>query len=530
MHDPGDLIDRNYRVNRRLAMGGAGVTYLVRAVGEDEEEHGPQIALKLLFDRRDGGAYLRRLSTEAQILQELHHPNIVEYLGFVHRTGRSPYLLTRFEEGGSLLDHMKRVGTMGVRETAAVGRQVCMALEKGHAQGITHRDLKPENLLLRQVTSKGQVPEVRVADFGIAKVTGSIGAGLTRMGAFVGTPQYASPEQFIGEPASDKSDVYSLGAVMVFMMTARPMVPDAHTLASEDVYAKLMEVLPPGISRKSDPPEECEQISQILAYAMRMEPENRCTVSELLVMLNQFLESSDTGYAFLDRDESVDLTSEQYEEMATVHGDSDHPVIAPTTSLTRKDREEGSELKFADSNETSNAMEAPAPIDAVETHRGGTETTKMSSGVPNESVGHDASKHDTMGRSFYGLKRSTFGWGLAVVLGVYIGVPSALDGLPFRGGWPADSASDPSAVKWGRRAVKNAVKLHRQSIRRACKASGGEGFEIEAVINASGTVRWARPAEKLDVQAWCVAFTLSGSESGYTTLQKPSKVKLTVWP
>ncbi len=199
MYGPGDMIDRTYRVSRRLAMGGAGVTYLVRSVGDDGNESGPQIALKLLFARRDSGAYLRRLATEAQIIQELHHPNIVEYLGFVHRTGQSPYLLTRFEEGGSLLDHMKRVGTMGVREAAAVGRQVCMALEKGHMQGITHRDLKPENLLLCENTPKGGVPNIRVADFGIAKVTGSIGAGLTRMGAFVGTPQYAAPEQYAAQ-------------------------------------------------------------------------------------------------------------------------------------------------------------------------------------------------------------------------------------------------------------------------------------------------------------------------------------------
>ena len=75
------------------------------------------IALKLLFANRDSGAYLRRLATEAQILQTLHHPHIVEYLGFVHRSGQSPYLLTQFEEGGSLIDHMKRGGTMGVRET-----------------------------------------------------------------------------------------------------------------------------------------------------------------------------------------------------------------------------------------------------------------------------------------------------------------------------------------------------------------------------------------------------------------------------
>ena len=97
----GDVIDRNYEVIERLAFGGAGVTYLVRALDDQGHMSGPKMALKLLLASRDHGAYLRRLSTEAQILQELHHPNIVEYLGFVHRTGHSPYLLTAFEEGGN---------------------------------------------------------------------------------------------------------------------------------------------------------------------------------------------------------------------------------------------------------------------------------------------------------------------------------------------------------------------------------------------------------------------------------------------
>ena len=165
MYGAGDVIDRNYKVLERLALGGAGITYLVKALDEQGEVTGQRMALKLLFASRDHGSYLRRLSTEAQILQELQHPNIVRYLGFVHRTGHSPYLLTHFEEGGSLLDYMRDAGTLSMRDTASVGRQVCWALAKGHPQGIIHRDLKPENLLLAERPRAGESPIVRVADF-----------------------------------------------------------------------------------------------------------------------------------------------------------------------------------------------------------------------------------------------------------------------------------------------------------------------------------------------------------------------------
>ncbi len=293
MHQPGDVFDRNYTVNKTLALGGAGVTYLCRELGEDEKEVGPQIALKVLFATRDHGSYLQRLATEAQILRELDHPNIVQYLGFVHRSGHSPYLLTRFEEGGSLLDHMRRVGTLPVKVAASVGRQVCWALEKAHDKGIIHRDLKPENMLVSEVVDKAGHPAVRVADFGIAKVHGSLGAGLTRIGSFVGTPQYAAPEQFVGQAATPATDVYSLGAVLVFLMTARPVIKNAHRMEPEEVYLLLQDKLPPTIQRPKDPPEDSVRMNAVLCAAMCFDAKQRCSVSEMDRMLEAILEDRD---------------------------------------------------------------------------------------------------------------------------------------------------------------------------------------------------------------------------------------------
>lgn len=288
MFGPGDLFDRHYRIHNLLALGGAGVTYLAREVGGDGEEIGPRLALKVLFASRDEGPYLRRLATEAQIIQELNHANIVQYLGFVHRAGHSPYLVTRFESGGSLLDHIKRVGSMPVRKAALVARQVCWALDKAHGMGIVHRDLKPENVLLSRIMGPEEDPVIRVADFGIAKVQGALGSQ-TRVGAFVGTPQYAAPEQFIGGNPSPATDVYGVGALLYFCCMVSSVVRFADRLDPEEGYQLLVDALPPSVVRSHDDPEDVRRLNRILEISMDPDPLRRCTVDQLDGLLGNLL-------------------------------------------------------------------------------------------------------------------------------------------------------------------------------------------------------------------------------------------------
>ena len=468
VRQPGDLIDRTYRVICLLAFGGAGVTYRVRAIDDDGEMVGPDIALKLLFVSRDHGSYVRRLATEAQILQELHHPNIVEYMGFVHRTGQSPYLLTRYEAGGSLLDHLKRAGTMSVRDAAHVGRQVCHALAKGHALGITHRDLKPENLLITAQTQAGDRPNVRVADFGIAKVAGSLGDGITRMGAFVGTPQYAAPEQFLGEPASPSSDVFSLGAVMIYAMTARPLVPDAARMDPADAHRALVEALPPSILRPSDSAEDCAAINAILERAMAPDPARRCSVEALDAMLSDLL-------------------------AAPSGGDAKAAAVGPPV---------GSAAAFASAA-------------ALTTHADALTEMKSSSGIV---VPADRSAAN----------RSRFQWAAAAMLAaaLVLGVawrwaPWAIDGLPVIA--PAAHEGVPGASA----AMERAVRVARRDIRSECPDSKGINATLVVVMNADGTVRWARALAPDRAAASCFAGALRGRSSG-VTLERPAKAKLRI--
>lgn len=283
--EPNDVLDRTYRVLKRLAIGGAGVTYLGRELGENQEETGPKVAIKLLYQQRDQGPYLRRLATEAQIIQGLNHPNIVEYRGFVHRTGHSPYLVTRYEPGGSLLDHVSRVGVLSVPIVAAIGKQVCDALIVAQAQGVIHRDLKPENVLLENPVGAEVVPRLRVADFGIAKVFGGVGERLTRVGAFVGTPQFAAPEQFEGVNPEPATDVYATGAMLYYCLMGRPVAGHMDEIEPEQQLPHLLAHLPPKLARPDLPPTQVEEMEHILAQAMTPQAGDRCSAADLGRML-----------------------------------------------------------------------------------------------------------------------------------------------------------------------------------------------------------------------------------------------------
>lgn len=303
--EAGEVLDRTYRIHARLAIGGAGATYLAGELGPDgQAEVGPRVAVKVLYQQRDQGPYLRRLSTEAQILQGMNHPHIVECRGFVHRSGHSPYLVTRYEEGGSLLDHIRRVGTLPIPVAAAVGRQICQALEVAHRQGVVHRDLKPENVLLVRPVEVDEVPELRVADFGIAKVYGGVGDRLTRVGAFVGTPQYAAPEQFEGLAPEPATDVYAVGAVVYFCLAARPVADFMAELDSDSQREHLIRHLPPKLEASVGSPELRKWMEDTLASAMAVDPGDRCEITQLEGRLAAIQDQRDPG--FLRKPPSVD--------------------------------------------------------------------------------------------------------------------------------------------------------------------------------------------------------------------------------
>ena len=284
---PGDLIDRHYRIERVLALGGAGLTYLARAIDAGGHPIEPPLAIKVLFEERASGSFLRRLANEAQLLQDLDHDHIVRSRGFVQRAGQPPYLVTLFESGGTLQQHVLRAGKLPPPSACGVLWQVLKALSMAHASNVVHRDLKPANVLLAQPTDRDSTPWVRVADFGIAKVSAPIGAGLTQAGTFIGTPEYAAPEQLEGLPPVPATDLFATGGLLYFMLTGRPPIRLDMRGDPLAVYEVLLEQLPPQLPPLGCDPDQQARLQRVLDNVSIANAEQRWSVPRILEELAQ---------------------------------------------------------------------------------------------------------------------------------------------------------------------------------------------------------------------------------------------------
>jgi serine/threonine-protein kinase len=154
------------------------------------------------------------------------------------------YYVMPYVKGESLRQRLTREKQLPIKEAVRIARQVASALEHAHSQSLIHRDIKPENFLVHE-------GEAMVADFGIAlAVRAAAGERLTEIGVSVGTSEYMSPEQAMGERDIDsRSDVYSLGCVLYEMFTGEPPYTGPDPLA---VLAKRLTDPVPGV-RRLDP-------------------------------------------------------------------------------------------------------------------------------------------------------------------------------------------------------------------------------------------------------------------------------------
>jgi serine/threonine-protein kinase len=203
------VVDNRYDVVRPLGSGGMGEVYLAR-----DRVLGRDVALKVLRRQYAGDdEFAERFKREALSAASLSHPNIVQVYDRGETEDGASYIAMEYVPGGTLKERISREGPLEVADTAALGAQVAEALGAAHERGMVHRDIKPQNVLL---TARG---EAKVADFGIARAASS--ATISQTGSVMGTAGYMSPEQALGEPATPKSDLYSLGVVLYEALTGR---------------------------------------------------------------------------------------------------------------------------------------------------------------------------------------------------------------------------------------------------------------------------------------------------------------------
>ena len=206
-----------YRLKAQIGSGGMGEVWLAWDARLRRD-----VALKIL---RAEGPQRRSLSArfvrEARVLCRLRSQYSVRVFDFGASDDGILYIVMELLHGEDLAAYVEREGPLDAREAAHLARQAARALEEAHANGIVHRDVKPANMFLTKGNDGQRV--LKLIDFGLAKLDDPGATTLTVLGNVPGTPMFMSPEQCRGEKVDARTDIYSLGAAMHFLVTGKPM-------------------------------------------------------------------------------------------------------------------------------------------------------------------------------------------------------------------------------------------------------------------------------------------------------------------
>jgi hypothetical protein len=259
-----------YTLQHELGRGGMGTVYLARDVRLDR-----LVALKILLPVFAHQAGLRdRFLLETRVAASFSHPNIVPVYAVEEAADYLAYAMG-LVEGETLTQRVTRAGPLPVRELVRLLQDVGYALAYAHGRGVVHRDIKPDNVMLERATDRALV-----LDFGISRSMTPVvhGAGLTRVGEVVGTPEYMSPEQASGDEVDGRSDLYALGLVAIFAATGRTAM--AGDSAQKVLVRQLTERLPPIASLRGDIP---PALAGAIDHCVEKDPADRFQVAEALV-------------------------------------------------------------------------------------------------------------------------------------------------------------------------------------------------------------------------------------------------------
>src|SRR6476659_8606298 len=202
----GTCLSGRYRLDVQIGTGGMSTVY--RAFDTTLER---VVAVKLMHrEIASDSDQLERFRREARAVAQFSHPHIVGVIDAGEEDGR-PYIVFEYVEGETLKDRIRRLGRLPVDEAIAYAIEIARALGAAHARHIVHRDVKPQNVLIDEEGS------AKVTDFGIARTLDE--EGLTADGRVLGTTDYVSPEQALGQQVTGQSDLYSLGIVLYEMLT-----------------------------------------------------------------------------------------------------------------------------------------------------------------------------------------------------------------------------------------------------------------------------------------------------------------------
>jgi len=285
-----------YRLVTELGSGGMGTVYYA-----EHQLIGRRAAVKVLHPMVSSEANVERFFNEARSVNDIRHPNIVDVTDFgEHLVGpnqRLYYLVMELLEGETLAERIERCGRLPLGEVVHIIGQVLRGLQAAHQRGVVHRDLKPENIFL---TNHPDYPDqVKILDFGIAKLEASGAAGNTEAGTVVGTPAYMSPEQCTADAQIDgRSDLYAMGIVTYEMLSGK--LPFREPSFGRFVLAHLQKPVP-------RLPRVRTEVDEVVRRALAKDPEDRFADANAMRVA---LEAGATGRS-LEQQTEVDAADER---------------------------------------------------------------------------------------------------------------------------------------------------------------------------------------------------------------------------
>jgi serine/threonine protein kinase/streptogramin lyase len=254
-----------YRVERLLGRGGMGRVYLA-----EDTRLGRKVALKLLDpELAEDTRFRDRFVRESRLAASLDHPNVIP----IYEAGESDgvlFIAMRYVEGTDLARLLEEEGPLPPERTVAILTHVAAALDAAHRKGLIHRDVKPGNILV------GEDDHTYLTDFGLIKRR-ETDTALTKTGQFMGSVDYAAPEQIEGTTVDGRADVYSLGCVAYECLTGEPPYPRDSEVAV--LYAHLNDPVPRPTAKR---PELPAAVDAVVAKAMAKRPEERYGSAEEL--------------------------------------------------------------------------------------------------------------------------------------------------------------------------------------------------------------------------------------------------------
>ena len=256
----------HYKLIKEIGRGGMGAVFLAERT---DGEYDQKVAIKILQDGRTSDALIQKLRNERQILANLKHPNIVNILDGGTTDEGIPFIVMEYVEGTCITDYVE-AHHLGLHEKLRLFQKLCEVISFAHQRIIIHRDIKPSNILI------SQTGEIKLLDFGIAKILNQQGQSFQDTQQLFITPDYASPEHIKGQPLTISSEVYSLGILLYQILTGiNPFKSDQKNLS--ELIDLICTYNPPPPSKRNPRKNDKREgdIDNICLKALRKDPFER---------------------------------------------------------------------------------------------------------------------------------------------------------------------------------------------------------------------------------------------------------------